>query len=469
MALLDWTQDALASKAGVPQPWLSKMFKGTLADIDTDRLRDIAAVLIESLQSESSKGRVSEEQARDFLVFLGRFVATEAVTFAPGDVAPVGATEYIDRAEDGRLLQMLQKLPFVATVRGPVQCGKSSLLKRVEAKAKAIGVQTAWFDTKLSIPDTARKSAAREYPIPAFESLYEQLLVDWEINPYPLPVVSPARLTGWLHKELKSSRNSPRMLIVDDVSYLEPAIADDLIRQVLRPISNLKGDDFNISLAAGITYQYGAAFERRLMRMSSDLNSNLDLDLKWFKDVSELCAKTKTEAPCRTLMQLFKGQPYLTHAAIHDEEFSNALLELSEQIDEQRELAMSGLQKAILVSKFYEVHLRAIKKSLFGPHLEPDPTSLRMVEAFHMVCESGDAPPYDERAFLTRAHLIERVNSTNGQLTAGELSEAEEMPDVRKLSEIDAQTEEERPSKYEPKLPFYRRIAQSLYQDYIER
>src|SRR5712692_10200610 len=124
-------QKKLAVSANVTPSWLSQVLNTRRGRVDRDGFERIASVLIERLKN-SSAARVSDEPVSAYLRFLTQFIPDDAVRaltiYKPGGIVPLDAHHYVKRRADDLALEALAKSRMTMLVRGPVQCGKSSLI-----------------------------------------------------------------------------------------------------------------------------------------------------------------------------------------------------------------------------------------------------------------------------------------------------------------------------------------------------
>jgi hypothetical protein len=402
-------QKGLAWQAEVTQSWLSQIFTGRRTNVDGKMLERIANVLIKGLQNYKSDSPFPEGRTRVILEFLNRFTAAAdsvgaTKLYQPGGPVPVDARYYISRPEDNKLLEAINQMPFTMLVRGPVQCGKSSLLARLEHKARLLGIETAWFDPKLLIIQTPQN--VREQPdinVMAAMALSELLQVQWRLEQSPDGRTnSVAKLFNWLSQALASTATKSRLLILDDLSCIGGQAVEEWLSYFVRALHNKRATGGpQLSIAVGLTNHFGSNFSRRLHYLSSIVYWWPSIELSWLTNTQV----TKLEdtivgsaLETEDLYRLFAGQPYLTHAAAVDFGFRESVRNWINNSSEINAQPVRGSQS-------YERHLSAIRRAILGPTLEAEHDSIRLLKAFEGACNGQSPSDYDHNLFLKMAKL----------------------------------------------------------------
>src|SRR5882724_2755362 len=218
-------QQELCGLSRVSTGWLSGLLKERgqrPKSAEVDLVKRLATVLVGQLTRLPSERKLPEDQLETFLEFLSRYTEVAAKFLPPkiymaGGPIQVDADHYIDRQQDGQLVQALQAQVFSMIVRGPVHCGKSSLLAQLQHKARAKGFETALFDpwaTVASIVE-AEKQPADVVALTASQ-LAKTLAAEWRLDP-PVhrPIEFIEHLAGWLLAALPAADRKPRLLILD--------------------------------------------------------------------------------------------------------------------------------------------------------------------------------------------------------------------------------------------------------------
>lgn len=377
MTALGLTGKQLAGLAKISQPWLSQVLKGRRTSVDGEMLERVANVLLDRLKNRTPDTKLPEDRIRVALAFLSRFSSAVAAPsspkiYRPGGPVPVDAAHYIERGADNYTLEALQMMPFTMLVRGPVQCGKSSLLKRLEHKAQEVAIETARFDPQQIYQQPDIEAAA-------VQELYELLRSKWELGPFSARGNIPNNiydLINWMERVMTPS-NKPRLLILDDLSSLGTDVVDRWLSNFVRGLDGLR-DTLQVSVAVGLTYQFDASFHRRLIDISTIVHWKPLVDVDWFgpENVNKLI-HTDTAASFETgdLFELFAGQPYLTHVAVVDKDFREAVREWKKNKTEKNASSVRG-QRA------YRMHLRAIQSAINGPTLIPSQSAKDLLRDF---------------------------------------------------------------------------------------
>jgi AAA-like domain len=281
------TQTELAQLAEVSQSWLSQsVFTGYRPNANREMLERVVTVMTERLKSRQPDSRFSEERTQAAINFLGRFTATAAnlinpsKVYPPGGIVPSDASYYIQRYADQQITEALQRLPITMVVRGPVQCGKSSLLARLEHKALEKGIKTAWFD-----PATITKAEHQaDISANAAAALSKLLQERWRLTPPREDIWSITSLLNWLARALAPTASEPRLLILDDLVNLGSYGVEEWLRSFVREMTNkrAKGRGAQVSIAVGLAYHLGPDFAHRILEQSSVVAWWPRIDLNWF-------------------------------------------------------------------------------------------------------------------------------------------------------------------------------------------
>lgn len=429
-------QKDLVARAAVKQSWLSQALSDRYTSVDGERLEKVARVLVEGLSTREPDDLLSKEGIKDARVFLSRFTDVPDIqkptkTYHPGGIVDIDADFYIEREADEKVLSALQEMPFTMLVRGPVQCGKSSVLARLQRKAKEIGFETVRFEPPSLITDPRKSSVISE----AITSLAELLQAEWNLQPSRKPLNTISELVRWIRGGLERTASKPRILIIDDLASLGADALEDWANYFIRPMHNERAlDGPQVSFAIGVTHLYGKAFERRLLFMSSLVNwkprldsfevllkgKDLDNDkvaggINWWMDevqVEDLEKKlTGGSSESRELHHVFQGQPYLTHVSITDEQFWRDVRVWLADPSEINARPIRGAQA-------YRQHLNAIRLSITGPTWSASSDSRRFIQALNNVSSNDTNATLepDDKLFLQSLKLVDKSGSLTLQL-----------------------------------------------------
>jgi transcriptional regulator with XRE-family HTH domain len=401
------TQKDLADLASVTQPWLSQVLKGRRTNVDSDMLKRVANVLADQLTSQASESEFPEHRRNMAFAFLSRFTTLAPAsipqrTIRPGGPVPADAVHYIDRDEHEQALEALKNMPFVMRVSGPVHCGKSTVLSLLERKARAIGVETAWFDPGPTPSAVEAGKSQRDLNATVAMALSELLHAQWNLErpPNGQEPDSIPRLLHWMEKELAPTMSKPRLLILDDLASLGGDAAEQWINLFVRRLFNLRTQ---LSIAVGLTYHFGPSFERWLFRISSLVHWAPRIELGWFTDqkVLELSTATSSAGIEIDLYRLFAGQPYLTHAGAIDKVFRDSVQEWEQG---------RGDPAAIRDTQWYKRHWKSLMITIMGPTLTPDYETRKLLKSFAASPNGENVNDSDHASFLREAGLIPKVD-----------------------------------------------------------
>jgi transcriptional regulator with XRE-family HTH domain len=410
------TQTKLAQVAGFKQSWLSLILSGERRNVDGEMLERVATQLAERLKNLSPDSTLPGKDVNAAFIFLSRFTKTAATImqpkfYRPGGPVPIDSAHYIERSQDNReVLDALTELPFTMQVTGPVQCGKSSLLARLEHKAIELGIETARFDPQLTVSSLLQKNRrASDVNATVAKALSELLQAQWGLErPHDDDFDSIPRLLLWLKRALRPTASKLKLLIIDDIASLGRQGAEDWCSLFVRAM------DKSISMAVGMTNHFGVNFARRVLLMSTVVRWLPKVEVDWLneKDVEklvQLLAEDSSRVPGQhenanplEVYELFQGQPYLTHASTVDHGFRKAVKQWNSSSGEEDARPIRG-------APWYKEHLKAVRVAILGPTLEADNETRKLLESFGKIC-SGEVSPdelhSDHVLFLDTARLI---------------------------------------------------------------
>lgn len=336
--------------------------------------------------------------ARQFHTSKGAFRATQAAgdklrtptrySHMPGGPVPVIASHYVPREHDALITESVTKPPFTMLVDGPVQAGKSTVLALLQRKAFDAGMETAWFDPQ---SQTTAAGAVDEAAAEADAARMMAELVEdrWRLNaPKRGPIRTIAQLINWMTAELAREPAKPRLLILDDLVTLGPAGLERWLPQFVRGLSNLRATrDVNVSIAVGLSMHFDIHLRRKLIVISSSIHWHPQIPVGWFtqREVSEMTLKLNVGENLtlpNIAFDAFKGQPYLTHAALVDRDF----LETASRWAVNRSRTDAD---AVRQSRWYIRHLAAVRLVISGPAYDPGPDAKALIRSFASACESA--------------------------------------------------------------------------------
>lgn len=412
-------QKSLSARAGVSRPWLSGLLKEDRTKaVDVEMIERVAAILVTDLNSRPEDRSFSEDRVRIALTSLSRFTAAAAAflpprSHRPGKPIPAGTSPYIERQDDKEALQALKQdkdMLFTMLVRGSAQCGKSSLLARLEADARGLGIETASFDPRLSVSQTGDESSKRRaLNAETAIALSELLQVQWGLDPdLNGQTDSIQKLLHWLITVLTPTASKPRLLILDDLSSLGPNSAGDWLSFVRGVESKLRDRKIHLSIAVGLTHQLGSYFRSKLLIISSLLHASPSIELDWFNHPQVI--KLEEEVRGKSLLagevfEAFAGQPYLSHAALADQSFLSAVRCWTSAKTAE---AQASADQALRETEPYARHLTAVRRAILGRAVELDGEASKLLQTFVDACSGREViwkPAH--REFLRQANLLD--------------------------------------------------------------
>lgn len=327
----------------------------------------------------------------------------------PGGPLAATVSPYVERSQDAVIRDTLRGTGFAMLVSGPAQSGKSTTLALLQRRAREAGIETAWFDpAPRSI--RPRATAGLEDDGEAIQTVSQLLQAAWGLGSgRKRTLTNMAMLTNWMLQELTPRDATPRLLILDDLAALGSAAAERWLTMFVRPMVNQRATHgLNISLAVGLSDQFGAHYARQLLHISSVVHWRPRITMDWLSSAevasvvqaSERAqlSRAQGEVSADVLFSMFRGQPYLTHAAIFDAEFYYAMREWSANPSTQTATAIRRFQ-------WYRRHLGAIRRAILGPTYEITAESRQLVSSLAHAAE--DPLDADHHLFLSAARLLD--------------------------------------------------------------
>lgn len=412
-------QQEVSRRSGVSPGWLSLLLKAQSQrsrTVEGALVQRLTNVLVKELKALQDQHEVSDDRVAWAMDFLSRYTEEAAKLMPPkiypaGGPIPVDAAHYIKRPTvDSQLISALQIPKFSLMVRGPVQCGKSSLLAQLEHKARAKGIETAWFDPWAAVGSflDTRKNAGDIFALTATK-LVKTLEVEWRLHPPSgRPIEFKEDLSGWLFSELASANRKPRLLILDDLGGLGPIAAEEWLSFVRLIDTKRASRDIQISVAVGMTHHFGPYFARELEGYSSNVSWEPLIELEWLNKKQTAELERRLAGYELNLYELFHGQPYLTHAAVGDADFRESVQHWLENATEKN-------QRSIIGALPYKRHLRAIRLAILGPPWQDQTSARRLVDSFVHLARGSDSSrdtptefslEWDHEEFLKTAKLM---------------------------------------------------------------
>jgi len=400
---------SLAEAAGVSPAWLSHMLSGQSRRIEAERLARVSDILAETLNSTTANDKLSEERAMVALRRLSRFSSSAARlvpprVYPPGGPVPIDSGHYVKRKQDAEISAALQRMPFTMLVRGPVQCGKSSFLGRLQHQAIELGIETAWFDPRLPIDPLKGMRNWSEINATAVAQLAELLQASWGLaSAREEPLDSSIRLVNWLLRAIDSTRERPRLLIIDDLVRLGAQSIEDWLNGFVRAAHNARAiRRVELNLAIGISYHFADHFQQRIQAVSSAAHWWPRIEFGWFSrdEVNTLADKLgATHTVSETANTLFAGQPFLTHSALTDPTF---LERVQRWVTDRSDVHARDIR----LTQAYKRHLAPIRFAMTGPTLKADLAAIELVDAFAGACSGFESDDSDHGDFFSKSHLV---------------------------------------------------------------
>jgi hypothetical protein len=335
------------------------------------------------------------------------FAVQSSATAVPGGPIAADARPYVSRPYDETVMDLPRQSSFTILFRGPVQSGKSTSLALLERRAHEMGVGTAWIDPQPALSTVGSDEHVEAQSAAAAAELLE---ASWGLNrSKDRPIDSIPKLWWWLTQELAPTASHARLLILDDLAVLGAAVAEKWLVSFVRALLNQRATRaLNINIAVGLTEIYSRHPTDGLMQPSSVVHWSHTVDTDWFaeSDVATLinsCLLDSVITPSD--LSIFRGQPYLTHAAAIDPAFRDAVWNWMTSRDE---VSAGTVRK----SKWYRRHRTAIQIALFGPTHEPTSNVRRLLTALvnawaNDAVETSTFFDPHQHSYLTKLRIID--------------------------------------------------------------
>jgi hypothetical protein len=237
----------------------------------------------------------------------------------PGGAVEVGSPFYLDRASDKRAKDGITRRRGLVTIRGPRQCGKTSLLFRVLQHCRERGCRVVFIDFQtlasgeMASVDALWRAIAAKI---ADDLRIEGWQTAWQTHGYE------RALYEFLRDRVFAADKSPLVLCVDEVDR-----AFGKLQGVFSSIRSFWGrgalpDD---DVWPNLRWVLATSSEPRLFITNlkeSPFNIGTRVELARFdaEDVKTLIANNQLALPWSVteLYRITGGQPYLTHLVLYE-------------------------------------------------------------------------------------------------------------------------------------------------------
>lgn len=232
----------------------------------------------------------------------------------PGGPLRPAASNYIKRPADDLLNSLLNPASpsTMYLITGGIQCGKTSLLQRFDAIAQKKGYRTSYVDFR-EIENTNNISVED-----VFGHIYQTIEESKENIRW-----SKESLFEYLKRKLETDEK--RFLIIDSMDVLlSRSIDQEILNELIAWLSMLRfyqGEapfDRLTTIATMTTLSYSAVYTSPLRTRSA----NITLSNFGHTEIENLLRiygiETDVEQTARQILELFGGQPHLSHLAVFD-------------------------------------------------------------------------------------------------------------------------------------------------------
>jgi len=428
-------QKDLAEEAQVSRLWLSQLIAGRTQEVDPTLLSRFAECLADHVKQKMAGREFPDDRGRAVLTFLRQFTRSskhDIRVYNPGGPVPIDASHYVRRKADDEIEEALRQFPFSLIVTGPVQCGKSSLLVRLENRAESLGIETFSFDPRSVDSIVPTNLQDKDFSGPAALELAERLKARWKLQaPSDILPDSIGSFVEWLRASLQPTKTQPRLLIIDDLAEFGTS-QDRWLDVLVRSITSIRAvGGPQLAIAVGRTWQYGSEFTRFQVKVSA-VAWWPRIYLSWFTrdEVAEICQHFSSQPDAGQVYRLCGGQPYWAHSMCKDPEFFKTCERWIHSPSELNALAVrANLQ--------FGRHIRALRRSILGPSsirtsLPKDILSGLLALSDAKISAKANIPR-EVLAFLVNAHIIDsglQVKTELYRLVAEALAVPDLMPDV---------------------------------------
>jgi hypothetical protein len=405
------SQEKSTKKGKITKSWLSNALqekevneKGKVNKVDSEKLSIVAGILAGYVKVSSLPDDEIQIALENLKIYRPSIELPSTKT-RPGGIIRPGATYYVKRAAEEEILKVLQGMAQTSLITGPPQVGVSSLLSILTRRATELGIATVHYDpiTAAGIDRQQLRGQSRSERLLVFvESLYSAIQEEWGLPAEDKQVTSTIDLVRWIQRALNPTAGIPRLLVLDNLHFFGSDVIEDINSFLVRSITNKRATNgAQIRLVVGLAYSYGYSFERSLLDLSSMVAWQPRIDLSWmtYNEVKQMQEQAGGVVDPKDLYALLRGQPFLTHAFLHDTDFNQSL---SVWIKDKSE----GNSQNLRDTKPYQSHLEAIKASILGVG-DVEIIQENIIQTFQNISEGqsyiGDR---DEEVFLEKNSMV---------------------------------------------------------------
>lgn len=336
-------QSTVAEKAHVSPSLLSNLLSGAKPVKEPELVEGVARELLRAMHDSLDHGLVDQATAERIGGRVSELrqafsIISEKIVAPPGGAIPPSAHNYVVRRDlEQQVLAVLdaepgyRPAPFTMGIQGPPDCGKTTLLHLLGAKARERGLKVSLFDCR-----RVRRAGADRAPSPPsdaaknerldseerqrlFELLWDQLELDWAVSADPSRRSDPmSAFTDRLTRALLQAVDEHRLLLLDDLTALGADAAADLF-QVIRNFTNRRAtESLRISFGTGLTVKDTVQYETVLLSYRVIPHK---VYVRWLTrdEVQFLLERTTNKALAlqhgQWLWDKFRGQPEISHVA----------------------------------------------------------------------------------------------------------------------------------------------------------
>lgn len=239
---------------------------------------------------------------------------------APGSPLASDDPFYVRREADQRIDELAGGKPRTLVIKGPSQCGKSSLLRRYLARCLEVDQQVAFIDLGL-LGDPSRQSFA-DYAGPFAELIVEELGLDGVTVP---AFARALELTRFVENEILPRTEGPVVLAIDDADRVIGCPWQEDFYSALRNWDAKRARPGNRRGWERLGLALAVATDPRMLIESgytSPFNVGEQLRLGGFgRDALDAFNRSYRQllspAQLDCLFELLGGHPYLTPLAFH--------------------------------------------------------------------------------------------------------------------------------------------------------
>ncbi len=328
-SLFNLNQRGLGRMIHRSQPLVSTMLTG--APVSLEVIANLASGFEKLASQNLADGKINDSQAeRIYELARTLRLPSQPAVIPPGHPIPGSAQNFVNRPELSEVLNCLEwynesnigQYPFTLVVEGPIDSGKTTLLRILADEAQRKKIPVSAFDCSVAATSQNSGHGLAESESLFFHLLANQLGHDLSVDAAPdagstLPVSSFMTYLDRLQRG--AIREKSPLLILDNVTALDYRVALAIIGIVKHYTSKYEhvSNRSCINFALGLSVSNPEAYRTIVC---AEINETTRVSCGWF-DFTQVRSLLKQVGDDRLLpyqkilWEQYGGQPFLTHVA----------------------------------------------------------------------------------------------------------------------------------------------------------